>query len=83
MNVETLSHRLQKLLNLYDANFSQPAVSAETPFNCLGGASRSDSVCNNAFIANNADDVNLIKGGPFEPSIINIINNWLVLDIFI
>ncbi|KAM1164286.1 hypothetical protein ACFX13_024244 [Malus domestica] len=66
VNVETLSHRLQKLLNLYDANSSQPAVSAETPFNCLGGASRSDSVCNNAFIANNADDVNLIKGFPFN-----------------
>ncbi|KAM1544873.1 hypothetical protein ACFX15_044618 [Malus domestica] len=66
VNVETLSLRLQRLLNLYDPNSSQPAGSAETPSNCLGGAIRSDSICNNAFIANNADDVNLTKGLPFN-----------------
>ncbi|KAB2613715.1 histone acetyltransferase HAC12-like [Pyrus ussuriensis x Pyrus communis] len=66
VNVETLSLRLQRLLNLYDPNSSQPAGSAETPSNCLGGAIRSDSICNNAFVANNADDVNLTKGLPFN-----------------
>lgn len=87
MNEETLSHRLQILLQhkLYDANSNEQvglplctpmptsglphgfcdSGSAETPSNCLSGTSKYDSIGHNAFIANNADHVNLIKGGPF------------------